>query len=675
MLRNLSLYDALRNNLIEEKRRWFCWIPFFTGLGIASSIHKGTALHCLVIVAVVAMLIAIKKFYLQSLIVGFATAIGFFATELRNRPRCEVADTAYLSCKAQINKIDRSANSTTVIATIKGLLEDTDLPDGFLNSKIRVTAKGRIRDLIETNQKLLPQSVAEMRVMLFPLRQPQFPGDFDSKRIAVLRGISANGILLSQPKVISCFANELSAWIHKIRTGINSYFERHLDRDQHAISCALITGEFLVSQDLKNNFANAGMAHILAISGLHMCIFGGIIFAISRWILAMAPIIALRYDTKKIAAAISLIAATAYLFISGNKIPAIRALVVYAIVILGIFADRQPISMRSLAIAAIFIVLSSPESVLLPGFQMSFAATATLVAVYETKILRNFFDRARERRTSRIVIYVLSTICSTTAASLSVIPFTVNSFNKLTLNSIPSNILAIPLVGFVIIPGLIFALVFWWWPPVLECCFAIVNWAIMHMIKIADFVSDLPGSQIICPTPTKGALLLFVVSFLWLVIWQRKWRMIGLLGIAVSLGIYFTAPKPFLFIHGNGQAFAICSDDQVIVNTKTHARNTIKRWALSIGYDKTKKQNRDYFLLKNKQLLIIPCNSNISNDTLLNILPNIRCLVDLRFRASTVYARQHVTTRHLHSYGGLSFYEKHGSIEIFDGFGNKVSVK
>ncbi|MDR1365513.1 MAG: ComEC/Rec2 family competence protein [Holosporales bacterium] len=662
------------NNLIEEKRRWFCWLPLFIGIGVIIAVCQEKASYCLAAIIFVTCLFIVKKLYLESFAILAATAAGFLAAEMRNHLTFEIADSISLSCKVRINNIDHSSNSTALTATVEELSDDEDIPPALLHSKIKVTTKGRIRDLMVEDDKLLPQSVAKINAMLFSLRRPQYYGDFDSRQIAVLRGIGANGILFSPPKVISCSTNRPTALIYKVRSAINAYFKRHLDHNQYTIACALITGDPLVNQNIRSSFANAGMAHILAISGLHMCIFGGVIFTVFRWIFAMIPIITLRYNTKKIAAVISLIAAIAYLFISGNKVPATRALVAYFIVILGVLTDRKPLSMRSLAIAAALIVLFAPESIFLPGFQMSFAATATLIATYETKFIKNFFNRSREKRTSKLGVYILSTICSTTAASLSVIPFTVNFFNLLTLNSIPSNVLAIPLVGFVIIPGLTFVLASCWWSAAANIGFNVVNWSIAQLINIANFVSNLPGSQIVCPTPTKTTLSIFVLSFLWLVIWRRKWRIVGLLGIILSLGLYTVSPKPCLFIHSDGRAFAIRSGDTAIVNTKIRARNTMKHWALSVGCSKIEKQTCDYFLLNFGKLLLIPHDSEISDDTLSNMLLKTELLIDLRPGANRpdALAGRTITTKLLRKFGNLGIYEK--PLKIIDAAGHSVSL-
>ncbi|MDR1031905.1 MAG: ComEC/Rec2 family competence protein [Holosporales bacterium] len=670
-MRSLSLYHALWNNLIEEKRRWFCWLPLFVGVGVIIAVCQEKAPYCLAAIISVTCLFIIKRLYLESFVILAATIAGFLAAEMRNHLAFEVNDSLSLSCKVRINSIDHSSNSTAITAVIEELPDDEDAPAALLHSKIKITAKGRIRDLMVKDDRLLPQSLAKVNAMLFPLRQPQYYGDFDSRQIAVLRGISANGVLFLPPKVISYSASRPTALIYKIRSAINAYFKRHLDHDQYTIACALITGDPLVNQNIRNSFANAGMVHILAISGLHMCIFGGVIFTVFRWIFAMIPVVALRYNTKKIAAVISLIAATAYLFISGNKIPATRALVAYLIVIFGVLADRKPLSMRSLAIAAALIVLFAPESIFLPGFQMSFAATATLIATYEAKFIKNFFNRTREKQTSKLGIYILSTVCSTTAASLSVIPFTVNSFNMLTLNSIPSNVLAIPLVGFVIIPGLTFVLAFCWWPAAANVGFYVVNWSLAQLANIANFVSDLPGSQIICPTPTKATLSIFTLSFLWLIIWQRKWRIVGLLGIILSLGLYAMSPKLCLFINSDGRAFAIRSGDTIVVNTKMRARNTIKHWALSVGCNKIEKQIRDYFLLNAGKLLLIPHDSDISDDTLSSMLPKVELLIDLRPHPN-VLAERKITTQLLRESGSLGVYEK--PLRAIDAAGHNVSL-
>ncbi|MEM1365482.1 MAG: ComEC/Rec2 family competence protein, partial [Pseudomonadota bacterium] len=135
----------------------------------------------------------------------------------------------------------------------------------------------------------------------------------------------------------------------------------------------------------------SGMAHILAISGLHMTLIVGSIFFGLRFAMALHPTWPLRYPTKKVAAAAALAVATAYLAISGAGLATQRAYITLAVMLVALLLDRRAISLRNVAVAAAIVLIMQPHAIFLAGFQMSFAAVASLVASYRA------FGKLRER--------------------------------------------------------------------------------------------------------------------------------------------------------------------------------------------------------------------------------------------------------------------------------------
>ena len=129
---------------------------------------------------------------------------------------------------------------------------------------------------------------------------------------------------------------------------------------------------------------DSGLAHILSISGVHMAIVGGFVFARAAAAdrrLAVAG--AARRRARRWRRRAALIAVWRYLVLSGAPPPAMRSALTAGIAFVAMLLDRRAISLHSLAIAALVVLLVQPEAVAQPGFQMSFAATAALVALAE----------------------------------------------------------------------------------------------------------------------------------------------------------------------------------------------------------------------------------------------------------------------------------------------------
>src|SRR6185503_4919915 len=172
--------------------------------------------------------------------------------------------------------------------------------------------------------------------------------------------------------------------IESLRVRVSARIHSVLPSSTGAIASALITGDRGgISEDDESALRDAGLAHVLAIAGLHMALVGLGLFWAVRALLALFPPIALTQPIKKWAAAAALGSATFYLIISGAATPATRAYIMLTVMLVAILFDRPAISMRSVGLAATIILLLRPESILEPGFQMSFAAVVGLVAVAE----------------------------------------------------------------------------------------------------------------------------------------------------------------------------------------------------------------------------------------------------------------------------------------------------
>ena len=119
---------------------------------------------------------------------------------------------------------------------------------------------------------------------------------------------------------------------------------------------------------------------MLAISGMNMAFLTGFVFALFRYGLALIPYVALRVNTKKVAAVVSLAVALFYLLLSGANVATERAFIMISVVLGAVLLDRRALSLRSVALSAVVLLALRPESLLDAGFQMSFAATTALIA-------------------------------------------------------------------------------------------------------------------------------------------------------------------------------------------------------------------------------------------------------------------------------------------------------
>ncbi|MDC7696027.1 ComEC/Rec2 family competence protein [Asticcacaulis sp. DXS10W] len=328
------------------------------------------------------------------------------------------------------------------------------------------------------------------------------------------------------------------------------------DSRMGGFAAAMVTGhQAFLAPDLVEDMRDSGLAHILSISGLHMAIVGGFAFFACRGALALIPVIALRYPIKKLAAGVGMVAVALYLALSGAPAPAIRAAVVAWVAFGAILFD----SLRALAIAALIVLLLMPEAVLEPGFQMSFCATAALLALAE--VSRNpireldvpWWVRGWQGMWHGLKVSVLAS----TVAGLATTPFGVFYFSRAQMYGLISNLLEAPITGFVVMPALAVGTVLSATPlgtPVLW----VAQQGLSVIAAIAGFVADLPGAVLTVAAPPNLALALSTAGVLWMCLIRGQMRWVGLLAaLAVIYLPREAAPDFWLDAEGSNAAIRV----------------------------------------------------------------------------------------------------------------------
>lgn len=289
-----------------------------------------------------------------------------------------------------------------------------------------------------------------------PPPAPVIAGDYDFQRQAWYSGLGAVGYVqgrcrggpLGRPQ---SQIERTQLLIGEWRRNLAIHVERAAGERAGGFAAALASGDrsFMATAD-QEALRGSGLAHLLAISGLHMGIVGGLVFLILWRTLSLIEPIALRWAVKKPAALGALIACATYLVISGASVSTQRAFIMAAIVFGAVLLDRTALSLRSLSIAMIGILILAPWSVLTPGFQMSFSATGALIATYET-----WQNRIRETPGARrrgVSFWVKSLIVTSTVSSFATMPFAMYHFGRVAGLGLVANLAAMPIVSLITAP-------------------------------------------------------------------------------------------------------------------------------------------------------------------------------------------------------------------------------
>ena len=397
--------------------------------------------------------------------------------------------------------------------------------------------------------------------ILQPPPSPSLPGGYDFARTAWFERIGAVGFALGAVTVTEKPAE--SSWRIKL-AALRIDLTRRIAAGVGDIAgiapvaTALMTGERrAIPEETLADMRDSGLAHLLAVSGLHIGLVAGLLFFAVRLGLAMIEPLALRYSIKKIAAVAAIIGAFAYLLISGATIPTQRAFLMVTIVMLAVMIDRTAISMRLVALSAMAVLLAAPESLLSASFQMSFAAVVGLVAVYEEAAPRMSALRHRGGILgSRIGLFVAATLLTILVASLATAPFAIYHFNRIALYGLMANLVAVPVMAMWIMPlGIVSFLLM---PAGLESLALVpMGWGISLVLWIADTVAALPGSVALVPSMPTAGLVLLAFGGIWLCVFRARLRFYGVLAIALGILSILWVKAPDILVNRDGSLVAI----------------------------------------------------------------------------------------------------------------------
>jgi competence protein ComEC len=434
-----------------------------------------------------------------------------------------------------------------------------------------------------------PGQAIRVLAMINPPPPPASPGAYDFARDAFFESVGGVGFALGAPQPVE--AAEPAPWrlrltmaVNAARWGLARRIVDDLGVRTGGLAAAMTTGHeaFIPPQQVEDLRA-AGLAHIISISGLHMAIVGGFAFASARLAIAAWPWLALRINGKKLAALFGLAAVLGYLLLSGAPAPAERAAITASVAFAAILADRQAISLHSLALAALVILALQPEAVTEPGFQMSFAATAALVALAELWIppVREINTPWPIRLIQGAGAWVAVSVAVSFVAGLATGPFAMQHFNRVSTWGLAANLVVAPISSFLMMPALAVGAALTPFglghPPLV-----VAGLGVELMLRIAHAAATAPHAMLMVASAPAWALPAAFLGILWLCLWRGRLRWAGLpLAFAVNLAPRPSAPDAW--VAADGAALAIRHSGAAVLFRPDVKRFAADLWARRRG--------------------------------------------------------------------------------------------
>lgn len=343
---------------------------------------------------------------------------------------------------------------------IEGIIAEIDASERSQRVRIDVRAIERLSpeatpDFVRFSFKgelgLEPGQAVACRAILSPPPRPVVPGDYAFHRDAWFQQLAAVGFSIGkcEPLPIRPPTEAIDLgfqWLGAVRRAIAVHVNEAAGEVAGGVSAAMVSGDrsFITPED-NEALRLSGLAHLLSISGVHMVLVGGVVFFMVRFIWPFLEPLALRLPAVRVAALAAIIACTLYFSISGMEVATQRA---YIIAMIGFGAklfDRPAISLRSLAIALAAVVVLQPESVVTPGFQMSFSASGALIVLYEICPRMDKSDRPGIFR--RAGSWLVAAAATSLVASLATLPFALHHFDRAAIFSVVANIVSTPVMS------------------------------------------------------------------------------------------------------------------------------------------------------------------------------------------------------------------------------------
>lgn len=608
-------FEQLNDWWKAEATRHFLWVPVCFAAGIAG--YYGLAyeparwlLPCLSLVTLVATVL-LRRRALPLMLGVVLVMLGATLAQYRTHMHAPTMLRESLSPRTVLGVVKDMERTQTGVRLLLTNVTVDGLAGTLTPKQIRLSVKFK-----RGAEFALPRigDAVKIRAGLMPPMGPALPGGFDFARYFYFKDIGAVGYGLPPWEVVgtsqtSCHPREggdpadnsencagsISDTFWTWRANLTDRIVKQLGAETGGIAAGLITGDGrAISEENFTALRASNLYHIIAISGEHMVIISGVIFVALRLLMLLLPVrMALRPEGKSVAAAMTLVLVTLYLFVTGLPTSAVRAYVMIALVLLAVILRRHVDPMRSLAVAALLMLAYDPAMLLDPGFQLSFAATLAIVALVEARLFR--LPPSIERGRVRMALHhMLTLVLVAVVAEAATAPLAISMFNNFSLYGVLANSLATPLVSLFLMP--VVALFFILLPLGLEgFALGLLHYGIAALLGLAQWVASLPHAQLFVPTMPDWGLALYAIGLLWACLWHTRIRRIGVVMALLGVATLMLTRTPDMLVTGTLKQAAFRSSDGYVLGRGRVDAMIPEMWANGLGFKTLEKADTPHW--------------------------------------------------------------------------------
>lgn len=521
----------MKEILNNQYKNLFLWTPFVMAFGAALyfSIEQEPNFHFPILITLLlcGIIYKYKNVMIRAcalFLFGFFYAMSF--THIINTP--QIKDSFdFMNITATVQDIDFTEKSTRLLLNVNAKQVDSELPDKNMNLRISVPNDSNIPDIGDTingNAKIFHPSAKYA------------PDSFDFARWAYFSKISGTGFFKD----------------YKIQqTNTNLDIRTHIhDQANSVLTDALVLGyKHTIPKSENDIWQSVGVGHVWSISGFHMTLLGGWLFALFYLIFRAIPYITKRIPAKYPAIICAWFGLCFYLCISGISVATTRAFLMTTLVFAAILFGRNILSLRNAVLAFLIIFLINPFFVMHAGFQLSFAAIFGLVYFFQdTQYIKRSF-------TGKIIHYAVLSFKTALIATIFTLPFIIAHFGYFPIYSLIGNIVILPLFSFAIMPLVVIGTICALFGShfILDITNNIYNFT----LSIATHIANMPSANLSMPFMSNYVLLLLIIGLLFLILIiktdsknfliRNMNYILCLIFTSVALFIYTSQTKPLFY--------------------------------------------------------------------------------------------------------------------------------
>jgi competence protein ComEC len=325
-------------------------------------------------------------------------------------------------------------------------------------------------------------------------------------------------------------SSSLAGWIASARASLQKFIQARDDRgSSKSILVALTTGhKGQIPTATRESFQRAGLAHLLAISGLHLGFVAFGLFVLLRLLFVRIKRLALRFDVRRLAAATVIPVTIFYMLLSGAHLPAVRACVMVVCFLIAVLVRRESDPLQTLAAAVLIILGIWPQSLFEVSFGLSFSAVTFVII--GLPVLSSWLNMPLNRKGlddpayRRILVRTVHFLLMSLTAMLGTAPLVAYYFNQASPMGLLANLVAVPLAAWLIVPlGLLAALVF----PlsaglaglIADLALGLTGW----LVDLAGWLGGISWAAFFLATPSVIQVILSYATLFMLLKMKLRW--------------------------------------------------------------------------------------------------------------------------------------------------------